>query len=242
MSRFRGKPLEDQDLEESVAFGPRVAAALGEQGQRLADLAAETERAERAAEALRRGEREALVKLGDELAAARDAALEELETVTAEREAVAAERDRLADRLERLTREHEALEESVEQRSAEQQEKLEAHLARAGQAMLELRAELERELTGVRQELVIVEQAREEAMAERDRLNEQLAAREADIEETAELGRRIDGLEHERDEASWRFSRLKARHEELQADLQAERDELAQLAAQFSRALDRHVR
>jgi predicted nucleic acid-binding Zn-ribbon protein len=98
VSRFRGKPLEDQDLEESVAFGPRVAAALGEQGQRLADLAAETERAERAAEALRRGEREALVKLGDELAAARDAALEELETVTAEREAVAAERDRLAER------------------------------------------------------------------------------------------------------------------------------------------------
>jgi chromosome segregation ATPase len=229
MSRFRGKPLEDQDLGQSVGL------ALGEQRQRLADLAAEAERAERAAEALRRGEREALMRMGDELAAARDEAVGELE-------AVAAERDRLAARVAKVTREHEALEASVEQRNREQQEKLEAHLARAGQAMLELRAELEQELTRIREELQSVERAHGEAIAERDRLAEQLTAREADIEATAALARRIDGLEHERDEATWRFSRLKVRHAELQADLDAEREELAQLVAQFSRTLDRHVR
>jgi uncharacterized protein YPO0396 len=43
----------------------------------------------------------------------------------------------------------------------------------------------------------------------------------------------------ERDEARWRLSRLQAKRDQLQAELDAEHSELEQLAEQVTRALGR---
>ena len=147
MSRFRRAPVGVVSDDEYSASSERVA-----------QLAAEADKAERAVQEYRRAEREAMMELNADLAAANDAARADIAAVTAER-------DELATRLRELSEAQRELEAETQQRAEAHQAKLEAHIERAGQAMLEVRAELEQELAESRAQLAQAKRERDEVAA-----------------------------------------------------------------------------